>query len=536
MTADDRLQSPAETMTGGEALARALVREGVEVVFGIPGGGQYEAIDGIHGEPALTYVSTRHEQAASFMADGYARVSGRLAAILVVKGPGLCNAAAGMLTAAAASSPMLVITGTRHVPGNEAAGRDLSPSLAKWVTRPQTPAAVAASVREAVERATRGRPQPVTIEIAQDVLAASAAVEMGGPEHSAEDGADAVAVREASRILGAAERPAVWAGSGVHRADATAALQAVAERLQAPVLTTRGGKGAISDRHPLSLGFAEPRYGPLATWLGGRDAVLVIGARYGVDRLPANPAQQIVRIDVDASVMNSGEAVGIVGGAGGALAAIARELQADTVAGGGGEQVRAEVQSLNRVRFDPDGQLQPQWDLMQAIRVALPDDGVLVQGMNQMGYYSRNYFPVYTPRTYVTSSAQITLGCAYPLALGAKLATPGRAVVSLCGDGGFLYNAQEMATAVQYGIAAIAVVFNDNAYGNVLRAQLEQFGGNVLGTRLRNPDFVAMAESYGVRATRADGAAELGPALARAIAEDAPALIEVPVGQMAREY
>ena len=533
----DRSQPPTSVMTGGEALARALVREGVELVFGIPGGGQYEAIDGIHGEPALTYVSTRHEQAASFMADGYARVSGRLAAVLVVPGPGLCNAAAGMLTAAAASSPMLVITGARHVPGDDDAGRGLSPSLAKWVARPHNPAAIAASVREAVERAITGRPQPVAIEISQEVLAARAAVEMGNPAPIAAEGVDAAAVREAARIMRAAERPAVWAGSGVHRAGAAGALKAVAEQLQAPVLTTRGGKGAISDRHPLSLGFAEPRYGPLAAWLEGRDAVLVIGARYGLDRLPANPTQQVVRIDADASVMDSGEAVGIVGDAGSALAAIGRELQVDDSArASDGETVHAEVRTLNDARFDPAKQLQPQWDLMQAVRAALPDDGVLVQGMNQMGYYSRNYCPVYRPRTYVTSSAQITLGCAYPLALGAKLATPGRAVVSLSGDGGFLYNAQEMATAVQCGIGAIAVVFNDNAYGNVLRAQLEDFSGNVLGTRLHNPDFVAMAESFGVSATRADGAAELRSALTDAIAADEPALIEVPVGMMAREY
>ena len=155
---------------------------------------------------------------------------------------------------------------------------------------------------------------------------------------------------------------------------------------------------------------------------------------------------------------------------------------------------------------EPDGLLQPQ--LFSGVRTA----------------------------SYLTSSAQITLGCAYPLALGAKMATPRRAVVSLSGDGGFLYNAQEMATAVQNSIGAIAVVFNDNAYGNVLRAQLEQFGGNVIGTRLHNPDFVDLAESFGMRAQRVDGATELGDALTQAIGEDAPALIEVPVNMMDREY
>ncbi len=523
-------------MTGGQALARALVHEGVTVVFGVPGGGQYEAIDGLCCEPSISYISTRHEQAASFMADGYARASGCLAAVLVVPGPGLCNAAAGMLTAGAASSPMLVITGPRHVIGDEGIGRDLLRPLAKWSTRPEDPQQVASSVREAVAQARKGRPQPAAIEISQSVLASSATVEWSRSETPLPTCEEEEVVAEAARILLRAERPAIYAGSGVHRADATADLLTLAEHLQVPVLTTRGGKGAISDRHPLSLGFAEWRYQPLSVWLDSRDVILVVGARHQVERIPADLVQ-LIRIDADTSVMGSGESVGIVGDAREALQAIMRRLQGH---GGIDEdragEVLAEVQALNRARFDPAQQLQPQWDLMQAIRTAMPDDGILVQGMNQLGYYSRNYYPVYEPRSYITSSAQMTLGCAYPLALGAKLAEPERAVVSLSGDGGFLYNSQEMATAVQYGINATAVVFNDNAYGNVLRAQIEDFDNHILGTRLHNPDFVAMAASYGVRATRVAGADELRVVLADALRADEPALIEVPVGMMEREF
>jgi acetolactate synthase-1/2/3 large subunit len=156
--------------------------------------------------------------------------------------------------------------------------------------------------------------------------------------------------------------------------------------------------------------------------------------------------------------------------------------------------------------------------------------------MTQMGYYSRNYYPVYTPGTYLTSSSHITLGCAYPLALGAKVAQPTRAVVALSGDGGFLYNSQELATAVQHGIHAVVIVFNDNAYGNVLRAQMEQFDGHVIGTRLHNPDFVKLAQTYGARGVLAQDAAQLGAALSEALAIEAPTLIEVPVGMMERQY
>jgi acetolactate synthase-1/2/3 large subunit len=177
---------------------------------------------------------------------------------------------------------------------------------------------------------------------------------------------------------------------------------------------------------------------------------------------------------------------------------------------------------------------------MQAMRAALPDNAILVQGMNQMGYYSRNYWPTYAPRSYLTSSVLSTLGAAWPIALGATLGVQddgsARPVVALCGDGGFMYNAQELATAVQYNIPTIVVLFNDNAYGNVMRAQEEQFDGRVIGTKLHNPDFVPFAQSFGVWARRANNAGELGDALAEAVALRRPALIEVPVGPLDRVY
>ena len=175
---------------------------------------------------------------------------------------------------------------------------------------------------------------------------------------------------------------------------------------------------------------------------------------------------------------------------------------------------------------------------MEAVHAALPEDGIVVQGMNQMGYYSRNYFRARAPRTYLTSSSHGTLGCAYPIALGAKVAHPDRAVVSLSGDGGFLYNVQEISTAVQYGINAVGIVFNDNAYGNVLRAQMEEFDGHVLGTRLHNPDFVALAQSFGARGVLAEDAAALESALSEALDSDTdkPAVIEVPLGMLDREF
>ena len=176
--------------------------------------------------------------------------------------------------------------------------------------------------------------------------------------------------------------------------------------------------------------------------------------------------------------------------------------------------------------------LDPQDGLTAAVRAAVPDDGILISGMTQIGYYSRAHYPVYEPRTYLTSSYFGNLGYAYPTALGAKVAQPDKAVVAVSGDGGFLFNSQELATAVQYGINAVVVVFNDNAYGNVFRDQTNRFDGRTIGSELHNPDFVKLAEAYGARGIKAEGPEQLESALREALAIDAPTLIEVPVGMM----
>ena len=180
--------------------------------------------------------------------------------------------------------------------------------------------------------------------------------------------------------------------------------------------------------------------------------------------------------------------------------------------------------------------VEPQKSLLNAVRSAMPDDGILISGMTQLGYYSRSHFPVYEPRTYLTSSYFGNLGYAYPTALGAKVAQADKAVVALSGDGGFLFNSQELATAVQHGINAVVVIFNDNAYGNVLRDQLTRFEGRSYGAELHNPDFVKLAEAYGARGVRAHGAVELESALKEALTVDAPSLIEVPVDPMPYPY
>lgn len=526
-------------LNGGQALIQQLAAEGVRVVFGIPGQGQYEAVDALYQHPTIRYISLRNEQAATYMADGYARAGGEIAAALVVQGPGLFNAAAGMATAHAVSSPLLLITGPHHL--DRKRGRDqgnqASPflqELTKWSARATRPAEIPALVHEAIHQLRTGRPRPVGLEIAPAVFAAREEVQLLEAVPTPPRQHMAPEIEQAAQLLQQAERPVLWAGGGVQRAGAGPQLQRLAERLNAPVVTSRQGKGALSDRHPLSLGFAETRYAPLRDWLAERDLIVAVGTSTNF----AGYAQPVLHIDIDPAQISGGERVtGVVSDAGIALSSLYETLGPDSfVPHSEPDAVHAEVAALNAARFNPANQLQPQWDLMQAIRRALPDDAIVVQGMNQMGYYSRNYFPVYAARSYLTASALATLGCAFPLALGAKVGGPLRTVVALSGDGGFLYNSQELATAVQYGINVIVLLFNDNAYGNVLRAQEEQFDGRVIGTELHNPDFRQLAASYGAATWLAQDAGALETALQEAMLAKKPVVIEVPVGKLERVY
>ena len=515
-------------MTGGQALAKSLYREGVRVVFGLPGAGQYEAIDGIYEEPGIRYFTTRHEQATTHIADGYARVSGNIATALVIPGAGVFNASTGIATAHSVSSPILVVTG-RHdqSPNDEMASIQ---QITKWAARAANPADVPVVIHEAFRQLKTGRPRPVYVEVPHEVLAAAAEVKLLESVSYDPLAGDSGQIAEAAHLLTQAERPAIWAGTGVQRSGASEALQTLAEHLQAPVVTGRESKGVISDRHPLSLGMGELRFDPLRKWLAQRDVILAVGtSRFG----EGDDKQQIIRIDIDETAIErtTHHCVGILGDARCCLEAIYRIVSASTPAR---PSCGGEVRAINAARFDPKIQLQPQWGFMQAIRAAIPDDGIFVQGMNQMGYYSRNYYPVYEPRSYLISAGN--LGVAFPVALGAKIAKPDKAVVVASGDGGFLYNSQELATAVQYGINVVVIVFNDNAYGNVLRAQIEQFDGHVLGTELYNPDFVKLAEAYGVQGVRVHDAGGLESALRETLAVDAPRVIEVPVGKMDRQY
>ena len=530
-------------MTGGQALAKSLSREGVRVIFGLPGVQLYHLLDGLYDEPGIRFITTRHEQATTYMADGYARAGGGIGTALVVPGPGLQNASAGMGTAYAASSPILVVSGQieRDLIGVDRGmlhevndQQDTIRPVTKWVSRILQPQDIPATVHEAFTQLKTGRPRPVEIEIPPETLAEEADIELLDPANPIRPAASTEQIQMGAEVLGNAKKLLIIAGGGVISSKASAALQRLAESLQAPVLTTAEGKGALSDRHDLALGAMRLRQDPIVDYIAQTDVVLAVGTRLAFPQLFSG--QTVVQIDVDEAEIgrNYAPTVGLVGDAKHTLEALHALLSTSTLARPSRQE---EIATLKRQRREsPHANLEPLAGFLKAIRNAMPDDGVIISGMTQVGYYSRPYYPVYQPGTFLTSSYYGNLGYAYPTALGAKVARPDAAVVAISGDGGFLFNSQELATAVAHKINAVVIVFNDNAFGNVMRDQRDRFQGRLYGPELHNPDFMKLAEAYGARGTRALNAAELETKLKEALAVNAPTLLEVPCGPMPYPY
>jgi acetolactate synthase-1/2/3 large subunit len=528
----------AQPMTGGEALVRSLYNEGVRVVFGLPGVQLYGVMAALRNEPRIRFITTRHEQATTFMADGYARAGGGIGTALVVPGPGLLNAVSGISTAYSASSPVLVLAG--QVP-RDSIGKDIGllhevndqldciAPVTKWRRRVLQVADVPAAVREAARQLRSGRPRPVEIEMPPETMEDEGLVELLPPAEIARAAAPASEIDRAAELLLAARAPLIYAGGGVHLSGAHDALAAVAEHLQAGVAQTAEGKGAVSDHHALSLGAAFWRDSPLRAHIHEADVVLAVGSRLAL--VSFKPGTRLIQIDADEREIgrNHRDTLGLHGDARATLEALLERLRA---AAGPRPSRKAEHEAL-RARIAADNVMEPNASILRSLRAGTPENAILVAGMTQIGYYSRPFWPVYEPRTYLTSSYSGNLGYAYPVALGAKVARPDRPVVSVSGDGGFLFNAQELSTAVRYGIGVVAVVFNDGSYGNVARDLDESWGGQY-GAELANPDFTKLADAYGVSGARAKEPTEVGRLVREAIERDRPALIEVPVGRMDR--
>jgi acetolactate synthase-1/2/3 large subunit len=527
-------------MTGGQALVQSLKNEGINTVFGLPGVQLDWAFDALWEErDAIRVIHPRHEQATAGMADGYARTTGRIGTALVVPGPGLLNATAALSTAYACNSPVLMVAGQIQSDLIEA-GRGvlheipnqlgMVRSVTKWAGRAMTPEEIPALVRQAFEQLQSGRPRPVEIEIPPDVLQKKADVTLLEPYQPDRAQPDPDQIEEAARLLGAATSPLIFAGGGILVSGASEELRRVAELLQAPVLTTSNGKGAISDRDSLSIPMiAAPVLTPEA------DVILAVGTRFVQPAtMPwgVKPGQTVIHLDVDPEEIGRNHKatdLGILGDAKLGLAALAERLPRHNHS----RPSRAEeLRALQTKAFDLLKTVKPQADYAMAIRAELPEDGIFVSEMTQVGYWSNQGFPVYQPRTYITPGYQGTLGFGFGTALGVAVGNPDKKVVSINGDGGFGYQLQELSTAARHHIPLVTVVFSDDAYGNVRRIQTQQFHGHTIGSDLLNPDFVKLAEAFGVEGRRATNPEELRRALRDGFANAHPVLIEVPIGEV----
>lgn len=527
-----------ETITGGKAIIDAARANGMATIFGVPGVQTYPLFDALHGS-GVEVIVPRHEQAAAYMAMGYAKSTGRTGVFTVVPGPGVLNAAAALCTAMGNCAPVVCLTG--QVPSSFLGrGRGHLHELAdqpatlrtfiKDAARIESPAAASRIVNRAFGLAAGGRPGPVAVEMCWDKMAERAAVAAAAadaPAAAAE--VDPQAIDSALRLLAAAKKPLIMCGAGAQHAARE--VTALAELLQAPVTAFRSGRGVVPEDHPLGVASVAAR----ELW-DDVDVLVGVGSRLEMpyirwgdamryERKPSH-GPKVIRIDIDAAEMQRFEPdVAIVADSATACRLLIERLRSRVTPN---RERAAEIAAAKRTAESAFARIEPQTSFLRAIRAVVPRDGILVPELSQVGFTTyTGAYPVLAPRTYLSEGFQGTLGFGFPTALGAKVANPDKAVVSVTGDGGFMFGVQELATAAQYGIALVTVVFNNHSFGNVLRDQEVQFGGRIIGSRFHNPDFVRLAESCGVAARRVTEPRELQRALEQELAAARPALIEV---------
>ena len=529
------------SMTGAQALIRSLAREGVEVVFALPGVQIMHAFDALYHEPGIRLVLVRHEQSVAYMADGYARTTGRPGVGLVVPGPGALNATAGLGTAYATSSPVLLISGqieSYNLGKNRGALHEIGEQLdifrqiTKWCARTTVVEEIPEMVHTAMAHLSTGRPRPVEIEIPLDVLPASGDTELLERELFPKQSPEASKVKEAAELLAGARRPLIWAGGGAREADLSAELLELAQALNAPVITTPQGKGAIPEDDPLFLGNYYYGHGPGHRALPQADVILAVGSRmHMTPPLPwgIQPHQKLIQIDADPEEVgrNIPVTVGITADGKLGLQELLDQLGGKTRSS---QWTGGEIASIRQETYEEIKSKAPlQIEIIDTIRQELDDDAIMVSGTTEIGYWSHLAFPVLKPRSYITPGYFATLGYAFPTALGAKVGNPHRQVVATSGDGGFSYASSELATAVQEEINTVTLVFNNGTLGASYSDQQYRFGGRIAGTQIHNPDFAALAEAYGAVGMKLAHHNELGEALRSALRAQRPVVIDVPI-------
>ena len=530
-----KVNAAAQEMTTGAAVVESLIAHGLDTLYAVPGVHNDNFFDALyHASNRIKTVHSRHEQGCAYMALGAALATGKPQAYAVVPGPGLLNSGSALLTAYGMNAPVLALIG--QIP-NADIGKGLGhlheirdqagiiSRLVDFSAKIDGPKDAAPFTAKAFRSMGSGRPGPAALECAMDIWGVRGKVTPVAPLPPQRRPIDETAVRKAAKLLGTAKRILIVVGGGAQ--DASAEVTQISEMLQAPVLSYRRGRGVLSDRSPFSVNLPIGR----DLW-GEADAVLAIGTKlnpmtaWGIDK-----KLLVVRIDADPEepARYRKPAVSLIGDAAEVLGKLIDALAKTNIKRSSRQEEMQERQAAMRKRL---AKLAPQLAFLDAIRAELPEDGIFVDEVTQLGFAARLGLPVYKPRTFLSPGVQDNLGWGYATALGAQHARPDVPVLSINGDGGFLYTSNELATAVHHKIPLTAIVFVDGAFGNVKRIQQERYGNRLIASDLTNPDFITYAESFGARAERATDPAELRTVLRRCLAAREPCLIVVPVGAM----
>ncbi|MFQ6042392.1 MAG: thiamine pyrophosphate-binding protein [Candidatus Poribacteria bacterium] len=517
-------------MTGGEIVVECLKKQGVNVVFGMPGTHLSQIYAGLYkNQDSISHILARHEGGASLMAEGYSRAMGEVGVCLVIPGPGASNAYTGIVEAYTACSPVLLITG-QHEP--RYANRDygkmfhglnhiaaFSPitKLTKHVEKVED---IPDAIDEVFTTLRSGRPKPVLLEITANALSAEADLEIPERNDGVKVKADKQQLQQAVDLIVKAERRFIIAGKGVYHARDNGELLQFAKLIKAPVATTAMGKGVISEYEDVSIGGIGNSAARNA--MAESDLVLAIGTRFtqmDTAGWSMEFSQPLIHIEADPEEINKEYTadVGIAGDATLVLRQLMDALKKQELRDGWGDKIskfKNEVESAEKPR------------MIRELREILSPDATLVSDVHIAGYPARTHFKVYDPSNYLYSGILVNMGYGLPAAIGAKVAHPNRQVVAFCGDGGFILSSPEFATAMKYNLKILAIVVNDNALGSVKGGQVRNLGGSI-GVDLYNPDFVKYAESFGAYGFRVNDPDDFKPTIEKALTLDKPALVEV---------
>ncbi|MEM1543410.1 MAG: biosynthetic-type acetolactate synthase large subunit [Candidatus Bathyarchaeia archaeon] len=535
-------------MSGARALVEALKREGVEVIFGIPGGAILPVYDVLY-DSDIKHILMRHEQCAAHAADGYARASGRVGVCMATSGPGATNLVTGIANAYMDSSPIIAITGQvpRAFIGKDAFQETdiigITTPITKCNFQVRNAADIPKIVKTAFYIASTGRRGPVLIDLPRDTQLEEAEmnfdekIELRGYKPTYDP--HPLQVEKAVQLLIQAERPVIVAGGGVIASNACSELIALAETLLAPVATTLMGKGAIPEDHPLSLGMLGMHGTVAANYIvQDADVLLAVGMRFS-DRSTGNirafcPNGKIIHVDIDSSEIgkNIKPHIPIVADAKKALQAIHSHL-IEKFKRKERSTWLSRVQELKKIheemiKSEGDGIKPPA--LMAEIRRLLPNDAIVTTEVGQNQMWAALYLKTYKPRTFISSGGLGTMGFGFPAAIGAKVACPNVPVVDIAGDGSFIMTEQDLASSVAWKIPVIVVVLNNSVLGMVAQWQRLFYRRRYSAVDLKGiPDFVKLAEAYGAQGFRAQSIEEFRAAFKEALNSDVTTVIDVPI-------